>query len=369
MTPERRFKKYRWLLPLSGLYGLAVELRNWLFDRGLLKQQSFSLPIINVGNITVGGTGKTPHVEYLVRLLSPLTQVAVLSRGYKRKTKGYRLATALSTASEVGDEPFQMSHKFPTVYVAVDADRPDGVRHLISDTPTADVGAIILDDAYQHRYIKPGLNILLTDFNRLFIYDSLLPAGRLRESAKGKDRADIVIVTKCPSDIDASTISLTAKALRLQPRQSLYFTTLRYGQPYRLFQDDGQPVSLPPLNAQTQPATMLADRHVLLVTGIASPKVMVRDLGNRCASLTPLTFADHHQFTTADAERINDTFAALKEPRLIITTEKDATRLLLTDGLSQDVRQHLYVQPIEVAFLNGQQESFNNKIISYVREN
>lgn len=143
--------------------------------------------------------------------------MAVLSRGYKRKTKGYRLATALSTASEVGDEPFQMSHKFPTVYVAVDADRPDGVRHLISDTPTADVGAIILDDAYQHRYIKPGLNILLTDFNRLFIYDSLLPAGRLRESAKGKDRADIVIVTKCPSDIDASTISLTAKALRLQP--------------------------------------------------------------------------------------------------------------------------------------------------------
>ena len=135
MTPERRFKKYRWLLPLSGLYGLAVELRNWLFDRGLLKQQSFSLPIINVGNITVGGTGKTPHVEYLVRLLSPLTQVAVLSRGYKRKTKGYRLATALSTASEVGDEPFQMSHKFPTVYVAVDADRPDGVHHLISDTP------------------------------------------------------------------------------------------------------------------------------------------------------------------------------------------------------------------------------------------
>lgn len=369
MTPERKFKKYRWLLPLSGLYGLAVELRNWLFDRGLLKQQSFSLPIINVGNITVGGTGKTPHVEYLVRLLSPLTQVAVLSRGYKRKTKGYRLATALSTASEVGDEPFQMSHKFPTVYVAVDADRPDGVRHLISDAPTADVGAIILDDAYQHRYIKPGLNILLTDFNRLFIYDSLLPAGRLRESAKGKERADIVIVTKCPADIDASTISLTAKALRLKPRQSLYFTTLRYGQPYRLFQDDGQPVSLPPRNAQNQPATMLADWHVLLVTGIASPKVMVRDLGNRCASLTPLTFADHHQFTTADTERINDTFAALREPRLIITTEKDATRLLLTDGLSQDVRQHLYVQPIEVAFLNGQQESFNNKIISYVREN
>ena len=178
-----------WLLPLSWLYGIGVRFRNFLFDVGIRKSHAFSLPVISVGNITVGGTGKTPHVEYLVRLLQTQGRVAVLSRGYKRKSRGFVLADASSTVSDIGDEPCQMKHKFPDAVVAVDAKRVRAIQRLTADNP--DIDAILLDDAFQHRQVKPGINILLVDYHRLVVYDKLLPAGRLREPLRGKNRADI----------------------------------------------------------------------------------------------------------------------------------------------------------------------------------
>ena len=345
-----------WLLPLSWLYGIGVGVRNHLFDLGVLPQQEFSIPVIDVGNITVGGSGKTPHVEYLVRLLHDKMKVAVLSRGYKRKSRGYVLAADDTPMQTIGDEPYQMKRKFPDIYVAVDKNRRQGIRHLTDDEPTSDVDVILLDDAYQHRYVKPGINILLVDYHRLIIYDKLLPAGRLREPLKGKNRADIVIVTKCPKDLKPMEFRVLTKALDLYPYQALFFTRIDY--------DELQPVF-----AEAQELPLLKSANVLLLTGIASPRQMELDLKDRCRSITPLSFGDHHQFTERDAARISEAFARLPEPRVIITTEKDASRLEATPALTPEVRQALYVLPIRIRFMLDQEENFNHKIISYVRKN
>lgn len=201
---EGDFIKIRkWLTPLSMLYGMVVGIRNQLFELGFLKSRSFDIPVISVGNITVGGSGKTPHIEYLVRLLKDKVKVAVLSRGYKRKSKGYVLADADTSMSDIGDEPYQMKKKFPDIYIAVDKNRCEGIDNLTQQDATKDTDVVLLDDAFQHRYVKPGVNILLVDYHRLIISDKLLPAGRLREPKEGKARADIVIITKCPKDLKA----------------------------------------------------------------------------------------------------------------------------------------------------------------------
>ena len=345
-----------WLLPLSWLYGFGVSLRNRLFDLGVLPQQEFSIPVIDVGNITVGGSGKTPHVEYLVRLLRDKMKVAVLSRGYKRKSRGYVLATGETPMKDIGDEPFQMKRKFPDIYVAVDKNRRKGISRLTDDEATRDVDAILLDDAYQHRYVKPGINILLVDYHRLIIYDKLLPAGRLREPMKGKNRADIVIVTKCPKDLKPMEFRVLTKALNLYPYQGLFFTCIDYDE-------------LKPVFNKTQSLPNMSSVNVLLLTGIASPRQMELDLKNRCRSITPLSFGDHHQFNERDAARISEAFSRLPEPRIIITTEKDASRLEATPALTSEVRQALYVLPIRIRFMLDQEENFNHKIISYVRKN
>lgn len=346
-----------WLSPLSWLYGLAVSLRNWLFNVGLLHQQSYDIPVIAVGNITVGGTGKTPHVEYLVRLLHKLTKVAVLSRGYKRKSKGYVLADDSSTALTIGDEPYQMTRKFKDIYVAVDANRREGIARLTTDESTNDVGVILLDDAFQHRYVKPGINILLVDYHRLIIYDKLLPAGRLREPLSGKRRADFVIVTKCPADLKPMDIRVLTKAMGLYPYQELFFTTMEYGELYPLFEGSNDE---PP---------KLKGHNVLMLTGIASPEEMESDIKTKCRSLTTMTFRDHHVFTPKDIEAISDAFAQMDSPKIIVTTEKDSTRLLQAK-LTDAIKSALYVLPIQVRFmLNQDEELFNNKIISYVRKN
>ena len=346
-----------WLSPLSWLYGLAVSLRNWLFNVGLLHQQSYDIPVIAVGNITVGGTGKTPHVEYLVRLLHKLTKVAVLSRGYKRRSKGYVLADDSSTALTIGDEPYQMTRKFKDIYVAVDANRREGIARLTTDESTNDVGVILLDDAFQHRYVKPGINILLVDYHRLIIYDKLLPAGRLREPLSGKRRADFVIVTKCPADLKPMDIRVLTKAMGLYPYQELFFTTMEYGELYPLFEGSNDE---PP---------KLKGHNVLMFTGIASPEEMESDIKIKCRSLTTMTFRDHHVFTPKDIEAISDAFAQMDSPKIIVTTEKDSTRLLQAK-LTDAIKSALYVLPIQVRFmLNQDEELFNNKIISYVRKN
>ena len=346
-----------WLLPLSWIYGSIVRLRNWLFDIGLKKSRAFSLPIISVGNITVGGSGKTPHVEYLIRLLQDKMKVAVLSRGYKRKTRGFVLADENTTMPEIGDEPFQMHQKFPNIYVAVDAKRVRGIETLQSEEETKDVDVVLLDDAFQHRYVKPGINILLVDYHRLIIYDKMLPAGRLREPLSGKSRADIVIITKCPKDLKPMEFRVLTKAMDLYPFQKLYFTCIDYDTPKGVFND--KQIALDELK----------DYNVLLLTGIASPKQMEHDLKPMVKELHSLSFGDHHRFKGKDIDRINETFESLPEPRIIITTEKDAVRLREADGFYESVKEGMYELPIKVSFMLDQEEIFNEKIISYVRKN
>ena len=348
-----------WLIPLSWLYGIGVGFRNQLFNIGLLKQHDYDIPIISVGNITVGGAGKTPHVEYLIRLLKDKVKVAVLSRGYKRKTHGYVLANDSSTVTDIGDEPYQMKQKYQDVHIAVDKKRVDGIAHITGDAETNDTDVILLDDAFQHRYVKAGINILLVDYHRLIIYDKLLPAGRLREPQSGKNRADIVIITKCPKDLKPMEFRVLTKAMNLYPYQSLYFTTIEYE-------------SLTPLFAKeksTIEKEALEDKHVMLITGIASPKQIIIDLKPHVKEMTTLAFSDHHQFKSKDIMKINETFNAIKGEKIIVTTEKDATRLEQLEGLSEEVKQNLYVLPIKVKFMINQEEEFNDKIIDYVRKN
>ena len=348
------------LLPLSFLYGMGVRFRNMLFDTGILESRSFPIPVISVGNITVGGAGKTPHVEYLIRLLCETKRVSVLSRGYKRRTKGYLLASSSSTSLELGDEPYQMYLKYGRqVHVAVSANRCEGIERLCSDPETKDTDVILLDDAFQHRYVKPGVNILLVDYHRLIVYDKLLPAGRLREPKDGKRRADIVIVTKCPPDLRPMDFRVITKALNLYPYQKLFFTTIEYGDLIPLF-SNSRSLAL---------SEITSDFEVLVLSGIASPQHLLCDIQKHTENVIPMTFRDHHLFTPKDIARINNTFDSLSSKRIIITTEKDAARIVGLDGLSDDVRNHIYALPIKTTFLLEQQEQFDEFILSYVLKN
>ena len=351
------------LLPLSWLYGLGVGFRNLLFEMGILKSRPYSTPVISVGNITVGGTGKTPHVEYLIRLLKDRAKVAVLSRGYKRKTSGFVLAGDDATVRTIGDEPYQMKTKFPDITVAVDKKRTRGIEKLTSGDYVKDIDVILLDDAFQHRYVKPGINILLVDYHRLIIYDKLLPAGRLREPVVSKNRADIVIVTKCPKDLKPMEFRVITKAMSLYPYQQLFFSTHEF--------ETLRPVFPTAPNAEiTQTLSeSLADKNILLLTGIASPEQMLLDLKTYAKEVTPLAFSDHHDFKKKDVDRINEALNALPSPKLIVTTEKDETRLKQVEGLSDEVKSLLYVLPIKIEILLDQENTFNQSIINYVRKN
>ena len=347
----------RWLQPLSWFYGLGVRFRNTLFETGFLKSRSFSIPVISVGNITVGGTGKTPHVEYLIRLLQDHSRVAVLSRGYKRKSHGFQIANESSTARTIGDEPFQMKQKFPKVIVAVDKNRVHGIEAL--NQKYQDIDVILLDDAFQHRYVKPGINILLVDYHRLIIYDTLLPAGRLREPLTGKNRADMVIITKCPKDLKPMEYRVITKAMDLYPYQQIFFTTLEYGELTPLFKKEAPTVNL----------DKLKDHNVLLLTGIASPRQMKEDLTPVVSKLSMLSFPDHHAFSQKDIEQISSEFAKLPSPKCIITTEKDAARFIGLEGLSNEIKENIYILPVRIKFMLNQEEKFNENIIGYVRKN
>ena len=294
-----------WLLPLSWFYGLGANFRNFLFEVGILKCRAYKTPVISVGNITVGGTGKTPHVEYLVRLLQDKVRVAVLSRGYKRKSSGFVLAGKDTPMEQIGDEPFQMKQKFPDVTIAVDKKRTRGIERLTSEEADGKaIDVILLDDAFQHRYVKPGINILLVDYHRLIIYDKLLPAGRLREPLKGKNRADIVFVTKCPKELKPMEFRVITRAMGLFPYQHLYFSTLEYDQLRPAFKE-----------ASAGTMSRLAEQNVLLLTGIASPRQLLEDLKPEAMSITPLAFPDHHKFRRKDIRRLNETFEAMPSPK------------------------------------------------------
>ena len=350
------------LLPFSWFYGLGVGIRNLLFEMGVLKSRSFDVPVISVGNITVGGTGKTPHVEYLIRLLKSKARVAVLSRGYKRKSSGFVLSDKDTPMRMIGDEPYQIKQKFPDITVAVDRKRTRGISKLTEEDNGLDVDVVLLDDAFQHRYVKPGINILLVDYHRLVIYDRLLPAGRLREPVRAKDRADIVIVTKCPKDLKPMEFRVITKAMKLYPYQQLYFSTHDYDAPKAVFPDMAGQEQLSELKA-------IRSKNILLLTGIASPEQLMHDMQEYESQITPMTFGDHHNFKRKDIEAINETFAQMQEPKMILTTEKDATRLTVAEGLSDDVKKNLYTLPMRIVIMQGQEEEFNNKILGYVHKN
>ncbi len=360
MTQEN-FKIKKGLLPLSFLYGLGVRIRNTLFNWGIFPSRKFPMPIICIGNLAVGGTGKTPHTELLIELLKSQYKVAVLSRGYKRDTKEYIEATSESTPLAIGDEPCQIKSKYPDITVAVDRDRCHGIERLMAkNNPPIEV--ILLDDAFQHRKVKAGLNILLTDYNRLFTEDKLLPAGRLREPAKGKDRAQMVIVTKCPEDIKPIYFNIISKHLDLYPFQDLFFSSLIYGSLTPVFPSNGLPVR--------KLSSIQKEEEVFLITGIASPIQLKKKLENYTQKITSLTFNDHHNFSEGDLKKMKNQFNQIQgEKKIIITTEKDAIRLKHMPEIPDEIKNNLYALPVRIKILQQRKYEFTKKIENYVREN
>lgn len=342
------------LFPFALIFGIITAIRNAMFNWGILREHEFDVPIISVGNLAVGGTGKTPHTEYLVNLFKDNYNIAVLSRGYKRSTSGFVLADDNSSAKTIGDEPFQIKSKFNDIIVAVDEKRRHGINKLMELADAPDI--IILDDAYQHRQVKPGLSILLTSYDMLFIDDYMLPMGRLRESKKNKNRADIVIVTKCPETAKPIDFLLVKKKLNLVAHQQLYFSTYEYDSIKPVFPNDEQP-KLEDFSA------------VMLLTGIVSPQQLEEHLRNYVADIVPLAYPDHHNFTTKDIQHIANTFYSIKAPRkAIIVTEKDAARLVGME-LPEDLKKSMYNIGIHVTILQDKKEVFNFQLIDYVRKN
>lgn len=353
---------YKLLLPLSCIYGAITKIRNKLFDYNILKSRSFEIPVVCVGNISVGGTGKTPHTEYLIRLLKDEFRVNVLSRGYKRKSKGFVMAQRGSTKIEdIGDEPFQMWNKFSDINVSVDSDRCNGIENILRLNANSDKqDVIILDDAFQHRYVKAGMNILLIDYNRPIHNDAILPAGRLRESEKGKQRADIIIVSKCPADMTKEDKDEFIKAISPAPEQEVYFTYMKYDSLYNIFE--------PEKSIRTE--SLDNSYGVMLLTGIASPKAIINMLEKYCRNITTITYSDHHNFSKEDIRSITQKFSDIKEKKkLIITTEKDAARLICDKHLDDDIKPYIYALPVKVDFMDNATSMFNKKITEYVRKN
>ena len=349
------------LLPVSMIYGLIAGFRNLLFNCQILAQTQFKIPVITIGNITVGGTGKTPHVEYLVKLLNKLFKIAVLSRGYKRKTSEFILATTSSRVSEIGDEPKQIKLKFPNIKVAVSVNRVQGIKKLLSVYP--DLDAIILDDGYQHRYVKPGLSILLIDYNRPLSTDHFLPYGNLRECQSETRRAHIVIVTKTPENIKPIERRIFIKDLHLFPYQFLYFTSFTYLPPVAVFKK---------VTHQNIDYEYIKKNHVsvVLVSGIANPGPLLNFLKKYAASTDHIQFPDHHDFSVKDMERITQHFVQLNSKhKIIVTTEKDAVKLREIEGTDKKLKQFFYYIPVEVKFIDNDVKRFNRDILDYVGKN
>jgi tetraacyldisaccharide 4'-kinase len=343
-------KSFRYLLlPLAFLYGLIIWIRNWLFDKNILKSASFNFPVICVGNLAVGGTGKTPLTEFLVEFLQQPYQTATLSRGYKRKTKGFAIAGKNTTAIDIGDEPMQFHQKFPGITVAVGEERLVAIPQLLHQKPSTEV--IILDDAFQHRSVKAGLNIVLTEYKNLYSRDLMLPAGDLRDVKSSIKRAHIIIVTKCKSNLDENEKNNIYKELNPLPHQQVFFTEILYDRPYHIFRH--------------HKAQLDATSDVLLICGIANPKPLKEFLNMHVRSFDMLRYADHHIFTSDDLDEIKTCFEKIQSDyKLIITTEKDAVRLQKFEKELSDYP--IYALPIRHHFLFGQETAFKNTILGFI---
>lgn len=356
MEPGRIF-----LYPVSLIYGLITGFRNFLYNTGILPSVEFRIPVICVGNITVGGTGKTPHTEYLADLLRKQFRVAVLSRGYKRKSSGFRIVTSASQVSETGDEPLQISLKYPDIFVAVDRNRVNGIREIMKRQPETEV--IILDDGFQHRQITPGFSILLSDFERLIVRDHMLPYGNLRESISNMRRADIILVTKSPASMSAIQRRLIVKEIDKAPYQNLYFTSISYMPPVPLFPKGESKAAIPDLSG-------LYGCGIVLITGIANPLPLKERLETTAGEVIHLRFPDHYNFREKDLLSVYEAFDKLKSPvRYVITTEKDSVRLKEFSNIAEPVKSAIYYIPVGINFLNDDSNEFNNLIIEYVRKN
>ncbi|MBP5612281.1 MAG: tetraacyldisaccharide 4'-kinase [Bacteroidales bacterium] len=338
------------LLPLSKVYALVAQVRNWLFDKGLLHSESFGVPVVSVGNIAVGGTGKTPHVALLCKALSARYRVAVLSRGYGRRTSGYLLATSQHTAADVGDEPCLLKRRYPEVTVAVDERRVHGIRQLLQLPEPPEV--ILLDDAFQHRYVKPSFSILLSDIHRPLYADTCLPAGRLRENFAGRLRADMVLLTKTPVGFSQQDLARERAAFRLPESMPFMATSLCYGALQPVFSERG------PLCGADVSQGVLRDYAVLAVTAIASPAPFHDFLRPQVARLGTLRFADHHAFTARDVSRAVRLFDQMPgERKCLLTTEKDAVRWDAA-GVPERLRRAMYYVPVEVTFPLHDEDAF-----------
>lgn len=337
------------LFPFSLIYALIIWIRNKFFDKGWIGSSSFNLPMIGVGNLSAGGTGKSPMVEFILSKFAQQFRLAVLSRGYKRKTSGYALANDQSNALEIGDEPMQFYTKFPSVTIAVGEERIVAIPQLLHDKPETQV--IILDDAYQHRSVKPGLNILLTDCNNLFTRDWFLPTGDLRDLPSSYKRADILVVSKCPPHLSEMHKKQIAKEINPQEHQHLFFTSIQYGTPYHIVS-----------KAQK---TLNESTEALLISGIANPKPLKTFLSDNTDTYHEMLYGDHHIFTIDDLKDIKKRFESINaEEKMIITTEKDAMRL---DKFKHDLADYpVYVLPIEVRFLFDEERQFTELITNFI---
>ena len=334
----------------SKIYGMAVALRNRLYDLGIFRSHSFSLPVICVGNITAGGTGKTPHVIYLAEKLSSIASVAILSRGYLRKSRGFLKVTADSTTALSGDEPLLMAQNLPQALVFVDRDRVNGIREIMRKEPG--IRVVILDDGFQHRAVRAGMNIILTDWTRLMTRDRLLPLGMLRENIRAVNRADAVIVTKTPGVASPSAREEIRRELMAAGAcETIFFTSLAYGQPLHL--------------CSNSTGEIRQTTSVLLVTGIANPAPLKEYLESIAGQVTGIAFPDHHAYTQADIGRISSAYDSLSGPdKLIVTTAKDGVRLKEITNIADHVRQALYYLPVRVHFIEDE-KLFLNKVYSY----
>jgi tetraacyldisaccharide 4'-kinase len=347
-------KLYRILAPFALLYGLGAMIRNLLFDWQILPSVEYPVPVISVGNLAVGGTGKTPHTEYLIRLLQGEYKVAVLSRGYKRQSNGFVLAGETSTARVIGDEAYQLRRKFPRALIAVDSSRRRGIDKLLALPEDKRPDIILLDDAFQHRWITPSLSIVLTDYNRLFYKDMLMPAGFLREPAVGRHRADALVVTKCPDNLHPIDFRIIEDEIGLLPHQHLFFTGIVYGAITPVF----------PAQAARQ---LSACAEVLALAGIAAPDLFIREAEKRFTKVTALVFPDHCNFDRHDIQKIQDVFSRMTTPdKFMLVTEKDAARLQNNSLVPDSWKEVLYYLPVSVAFCTETALSFDDWVKNHI---
>ncbi len=319
-------------------YFLALKIRHWLYDKGLFKSYSFDIPIISVGNLSVGGTGKTPHVELIVKELVKTRRVAVISRGYGRKTRGYRVVKVTDSTKECGDEPLQIKRRYPGVMVAVDGNRVRAIKNLLAMNPDEKPEVIVMDDGFQHRRVIPSVNILLIDYNRPLDRDNLLPLGRLRDLPEQIKRAGHIVVTKCPQEISDDEKFKWEKRLKTANHQKLYFSTIEYGEPLPVFMEGDKRYTY--------------SRMAIMVTGIANPKPLEYYLSDNYKIIRRLSYKDHHRYRNRDVRRIER--VSRKFPKAVVyTTEKDAQRLYNLKKFSDQLRTRFFFLPIEIRFLNG----------------